>query len=68
MFMKHDIIDGAMVVYLARFALLSCAMQDWDIANTRFVIQGLDSVLHDIISCLESDSVVVSFSLSNGFL
>ena len=39
-------------------------------SNTGFVIQELDSVqfLDDIIFCLESESIVVSFSSSTGFL
>ena len=42
----------------------------WDVSITGFVIEKLDSVLfyHDIIFCLESDSIVVSFSSSTGFL
>ena len=42
----------------------------WDVANTGFVIQELDSAqfVHDIIFCLESDSIVVSFSLRTGYL
>ena len=42
----------------------------WDVSITGFLIEELDSVqfYHDIIFCLESDSIVVSFSSSTGFL
>ena len=42
----------------------------WDVSITGFSIEELDSVqfYHDIIFCLESDSFVVPFSLSTGFL
>ena len=45
-------------------------MLQWDVANTGFAIQELDSVqiLQDIIFYLESDSIVVSFSSSSDFL
>ena len=45
-------------------------MRYWDVSISGFVLKELDSVqfYHDIIFCLESDSIVVSFSSSTGFL
>ena len=42
----------------------------WDVSISEFVLEELDSVkfVHDIIFHLESDSIVVSFSSSTGFL
>ena len=43
---------------------------EWDISISGFVLEEQDSVQihHEIIFCLESDSIVVSFSSSTGFL
>ena len=37
---------------------------EWDVSITGFVIEEIDSVqfYHDIISCLESDSIVVNLT------
>ena len=42
----------------------------WDVSIPGFVIEELDSVQfhHDILFCLESDSIVVPFSSSTSFL
>ena len=55
---------------LGSFTFMSNTTLQFDVANTGFVIQELDSVqlLHDIIFYFESDSIVVSFSSITGFL
>ena len=54
----------------SRVTLSSDENIQWDFSIPGFVIEELDSVqfLNDIIFCLESDPIVVSYSLSTGFL